>query len=101
MAEARQNRDAAALDRQVRVLRSLRHAAWMRDPQSVFDLFDWYQGRAAEATDPRQAQALIEQGRKIAKKGDQAALRQVNRQLGELFPGSAADRRRSFGSGVR
>src|SRR3954468_23708310 len=57
VAEARQNRDAAALDREVRVLRSLRHAAFVRDPQSVFLVFDWYQGRAAEATDPRQAQA--------------------------------------------
>ncbi|HEX3553066.1 MAG TPA: Hsp70 family protein [Thermoanaerobaculia bacterium] len=101
VAEARQSRDAAALDRQVRVLRSLSHAAFVRDPKSVFRVFDWYQGRAAEATDPRQAQALVEQGRRLAKKGDAEGLRQVNRQLGELFPGTADDRRRSFGSGVR
>jgi molecular chaperone DnaK len=101
VAEARLARDTAALDRQVRVLRSLRHAAFVRDPQSPFLVFNWYESHLAEATDPRQAQSLAEHGRKIAKKGDSEALRQINRQLGELFPGSAEDRRRSFSSGVR
>ncbi len=101
VAEARAVRDVAALDRQVRVLRSLRHAAFVRDPKSVFTVFHWYEGHLAEATDPRQAQSLAEQGRKIAGQGDSEALRQINRQLDELFPGSAEDRRRSFGSGVR
>ena len=45
--------------------------------------------------------AGAEQGRKIAKKGDPEALRPINRQLGDLFPGSPEERRRSFGSGVR
>ncbi|HEX4965544.1 MAG TPA: Hsp70 family protein, partial [Thermoanaerobaculia bacterium] len=101
VAEARQSRDPAALDRQVRVLRSLSHAAYLRDPRSAFLTFEWYQSRAAEATDPRRAQALLEQGRKLAKKGDEAGLRQLNRQLDELFPATAENRRRSFGSGVR
>jgi len=100
-AEARQHRDAAALDRQIRVLSSLRHAAFSRDPSSVFQVFDWYLGHAGEATDPRQAQALFEKGRKAADRGDETALREINRRLDDLFPGSAEDRQRSFGSGVR
>ena len=100
-AEARKHRDAAALDRQIRVLSSLRHAAFSRDPGSVFRVFDWYLGHAGEATDPRQAQTLFEKGRKAADRGDETALREINRRLDDLFPGSAEDRQRSFGSGVR
>jgi molecular chaperone DnaK len=99
-AEALQHRDAAALDRQMRVLRSLRHAAFSRDPSSVFQVFEWYLGHAGEATDPRRAQTLFEKGRKAADRGDEKALREINRQLDDLFPGSAEARQRSFGSGV-
>ncbi len=99
-AEALQQRDAAALDRQIRVLSSLRNAAFSRDPSSVFQVFDWYLGHAGEATDLRQAQALFEKGRKAAERGDEKALREINRRLNDLFPGSAEDRQRSFGSGV-
>ncbi|HBL27519.1 MAG TPA: Hsp70 family protein [Acidobacteria bacterium] len=100
-AEARKQRDAAALDRQMRVLRSLRHAAFSRDPSSALLELEWFEGHAGEAIDPRQAQVLIEEGRRAAKRGDEKALRDVNRRLNDLFPGSAEDRRRSFGSGVR
>ncbi len=101
VAEARRARDAAALDRQVRLLRSLSHAAFVRDPKSASFSFEWYESNVSEATDPRLAQSLVEQGRKLLKKGDSEGLRQINRQLSDLYPGSAEDRRRSFGSGVR
>ncbi len=99
--EARQHKDAAALDRQIRVLRSLRTSAFSRDPTSIYRVFDWYLGHAGEATDPRRAQELFAKGRKAVDQGDEAGLREINRRLDELFPGSAEDRQRSFGSGVR
>jgi molecular chaperone DnaK len=99
--EARQGRDPRAMDRQVRVLRTLANSAYARDPRSASWDFDWYQGQMTEATDPVRFQALIDEGRRALAKGDEGALRRINRQLFELFPGTAEERALSFGSGVR
>lgn len=99
-AEARRTKNAAELDRQVGVLRTLGTAAYSRDPRSATYNFEWYEEKVAEATDPRLAQSLLEKGRTALRKGDDQELRRINRQLSDLFPASAEERRRSFGSGV-
>ena len=99
--EARRARDATAMDRQRKVLRTLANAAISRDPRSVFWELDWYLGHLADAIDPARAQTLLEQGRKARDRGDQGELRRINRLLEDLFPGTAEQRARSYGSGVR
>ncbi|HSF38779.1 MAG TPA: Hsp70 family protein, partial [Thermoanaerobaculia bacterium] len=99
-AEARRTKNAAELDRQVGVLRTLGGAAYSRDPRSATYNFEWYEENVADATDPRLAQPLLEKGRIALRNGDDQELRRINRQLSDLFPGTAEERRRSFGSGV-
>jgi hypothetical protein len=88
------------MDRQVRVLRTLASTAYARDPRAVFWDFDWYQGQVSEATDPVRFRTLIDEGLRARDRGDEAALKRVNRQLRDLFPGTAEERALSFGSGV-
>ena len=100
--EARRVRDATAMDRQRKVLRTLASAAVSRDPRAVFWEFDWYLERQApDATDPARAQTLLDQGRKAYDRGDATELRRINQLLDDLFPGTAEQRARSYGSGVR
>lgn len=101
LAEARRTKNAAELDRQAGVLRTLGHAAYSRDPRSATYNFEWYEENVASATDPRLAQSLLEKGRTALRKEDDQELRRINRQLSDLFPGTPEERRRSFGSGVR
>ena len=101
MAEAREARNAVALERQSRVLQTLANAACSRDPRSPGWNFDWYLAHAAEAIDPARLRALLDEGQKARDRGDQAELRRINRQLDLLFPGTAEERARSFDSGVR
>lgn len=100
-AEARRTKNAAELDRQAGVLRTLGTAAYSRDPRSATYNFEWYEENVANATDPHLVQSLLEKGRTALRKGDDQELRRINRQLSDLFPGTAEERRRSFGSGVR
>jgi hypothetical protein len=99
--EARRVRDATAMDRQRKVLKTLANAAYARDPRAVFWDFDWYLEHPVDAIDPVRAQTLLDQGRKARDRGDQAELRRINRLLDDLFPGTAEERARSYGSGVR
>jgi molecular chaperone DnaK len=101
VAEARAARNAVALERQSRVLQTLANAAFSRDPRSPGWNFDWYLTHAAEATDPARLRALLDEGQKAGDRGDPAELRRINGQMDLLFPGTAEERARSFGSGVR
>lgn len=98
---AMQIQDPLELDRQLRAMRNLSYAAYVRDPQSAFYSFDWYRQHIAEATDVPRASELLDKGREAADRGDTAALKTINRQLEPYFPGTEEDRRRSFGSGIR
>jgi molecular chaperone DnaK len=97
---ARQARDAAEVERQVGLLHGLIRSATARDPDFPRRVFEWCQSHAAEANDPRRAAVLLEEGRRAIERQDLSALRAVVRQLDDLFPGDAEDRRLSFGSGV-
>ena len=91
---------AAELDRQVKVMRSLGHAAYSRDPDWVVYELDWYAAHLSEMTDLRRAQALLDQGRAALGRDERPALRSILRQLHELCPGTVQERRLSYGSGV-
>src|SRR5262249_14104440 len=97
---ARKARDAAALDRQIKVMRRLGDTAWARDPGAVRESFEWYSANVSEATDAKRASELLARGRTAIEKNDTPGLRAVNRELWDLFPGTPEERRKSFGSGV-
>ncbi len=97
---AREARDAAEIERQCGMLKSLVRSAQARNPEFPYDVFPWYESRAAETNDPLRAATLLEEGRRAVQARDTAALRAVIRKLNELFPGDAEDRERSFGSGI-
>lgn len=98
---ALQARDPLELDRQVRAMRNLSNAAYVRDPQSAFFNFDWYVQNIAAATDVPRANELLDKGREASARGDAEALKAINRQLDRYFPGTEEERHRSFGSGIR
>jgi molecular chaperone DnaK len=98
--QARKNRDFAELERQLRVIRSLGNAAFAREPRAPAYNFEWYASQISEATDLRQAQALVEKGRAALAREDMQELRTINRQLRDLYPGTPEERRLSYDSGV-
>jgi molecular chaperone DnaK len=98
---AQQQRRAGELDRQLRVMRSLGHAAFLRDPEMVVYELDWYAAHLSEATDLQKAQALVDKGRALLARDDRAGVRALLPALRDLFPGTVHERQRSFGSGVR
>ena len=98
---ARESQNAPELDRQIKVLRSLTNAAFAKDPEAPVYSFEWYLSHLSEATDLRKAHHLADQGRTALTQGDKEALKTINRQLDELFPGTAEERRKSYGSGVQ
>lgn len=98
--EAYHTADPLELDRQIKAIRAVTVAAANRDPETVFRDFEWYQENIALATDVPHATELIASGRKAAESRDRDALRGINRQLYPLFPGTAEERSRSYGSGV-
>jgi molecular chaperone DnaK len=98
--EGLRGRNAAQVDRQIAAMRSLRTTAYHRDPESPSHTFEWFLSRLSEASDIRRASELIQQGRAALKHRRLDELRGINRQLAPLFPGTAEQQRRSFGSGV-
>jgi molecular chaperone DnaK len=98
---ARERRDAAELDRQMEIVRSVSLAARTRDPESPARVFRYLAGRVTEATDVPLAHTLVETGRAALDRRDFKALRPLNERLSRLLPGTAEDRRLSFGSGVQ
>jgi molecular chaperone DnaK len=97
---ARERRDAEELERQLATVSALSEAAYSRDPEAPAWNFEWYEAHLTEAIDVPKAQALLDQGRSLRRQGNLEALRTVNRQLYALFPGTPAERRKSFGSGL-
>jgi molecular chaperone DnaK len=92
--------NSAQVDRQIQLMRSLTNAAYNRHPESAAHTFEWYRSRLSEASDIRRADELVKKGQELLRKRRLDELRALNRQLDDLFPGTAEERRRSFGSGV-
>ena len=99
--QARKQRNAPELERQLRALDALANAAFARSPEAPVLTFEWYQARLAQATDVPRARALLEKGRAALDRNDLEGLRAVNRQLDPLYGGSAEERGLSYGSGVQ
>ena len=97
---ARQSRDAAEIQRQNGMLRSLVRSAQSRDPDLPYESFDWCEAHIADTNDPQRAAALLAEGRRAVQARDTSALRAILRKFDDLLPGTAEDRQRSFGSGV-
>lgn len=92
--------NALELDRQIKTIKAVTLAAANRDPEMVFQDFQWYVENIAHATDVPCARDLIDQGRVAADQRDRDTLRGITRRLYPLFPGTEEERSKSYGSGV-
>jgi molecular chaperone DnaK len=99
--KARAGRQPIELQRQLRVVRNLRAAAFHRDPKAWEKLFERAASEADQATDLVKAQALVRDGRKAIDRGDTAALRPIVEELWRLLPVSAQSKKLGYDSGVR
>lgn len=98
--KAQRSQQAAELDRQLRVMRSLGNAAYLRDPDWMIYELDWYAAHLSELADVRKAQALVDDGRAALARDERPALKSILRQLHDLSPGTVQERRLSYGSGI-
>ncbi|MFT3774096.1 MAG: Hsp70 family protein [Minicystis sp.] len=99
--KARASRQPVELQRQLRVVRNLRMAAFYRDPRVWEKLFESAAAEADCCTDIVRAQALVRDGKKAVARGDMAALKSIVEGLWELLPVSAQSKKLGYDSGVR
>jgi molecular chaperone DnaK len=99
--EAEKRRDAADLERQLEVMRSIGKASYCRDPRSLASEIEWAAAHVAEALDVARAHDVVERARAAERAGNSAAVRALLAEIWDLFPSSPERQRRSFGSGVR
>jgi molecular chaperone DnaK len=99
--KARQNRQSAELERQLRVVRNLSSAAFKRHPRAWEWMFEDAASEADQATDLVKAHALVKEGRRALERKDVAELRNITQDLWKLLPASAEQRRLGHDSGVR
>ncbi|MBK8251858.1 MAG: Hsp70 family protein [Polyangiaceae bacterium] len=98
---ARKDRDAVELERQLRVVRNLTHAAFNRHPESTKWLFEDAASELDRATDLVRAKKLVDDGRRAIDRNDMPALRTIVRELQKLMPADVRERQRGYESGVR
>jgi molecular chaperone DnaK len=99
--KARAARAPVELQRQLRVVRNLRSAAFHRDPKAWERIFERAASEADQATDLPRAQSLVREGRKAIERGDTAALRGIVDDLWKVLPVSAQSKKLGYDSGVR
>jgi molecular chaperone DnaK len=101
MDKARRDKDAAELERQMRLAQRLSNAAFNRTPEA----WEWYFEDAAsevsKARDLPRAQRLVIEGKAAIEAGDNAELRRVVKALWQLLPETSEARKKGFDSGVR
>ncbi|HEY1553911.1 MAG TPA: Hsp70 family protein [Kofleriaceae bacterium] len=99
--KARKDKDAAELERQMRLAQRLSSAAFNRTPEA----WEWYFEDAAsevsKARDLPRAQRLVTDGKAAIGRGDTDELRRVVKALWQLLPDDSEARKRGFDSGVR
>jgi molecular chaperone DnaK len=101
---AERRRDAGELERQLEALRALARAAHCRNPQALRDELEWADAHVTQAMDVPRAHDLLARARAAAESGTPGApqaLRALMSEIWQLFPTSAEQQRRSFGSGIR
>jgi molecular chaperone DnaK len=101
MDKARRDKDAAELERQMRLAQRLSNAAFNRTPEA----WEWYFEDAAseisKCRDLPRAQRLVTEGKAAIEKADNAELRRVVKALWQLLPENSEARKKGFDSGVR
>ena len=101
MDKARRDKDAAELERQMRLAQRLSNAAFNRTPEA----WEWYFEDAAseisKCRDLPAAQRLVTEGKAAIERSDNAELRRVVKALWQLLPESSEARKKGFDSGVR
>jgi molecular chaperone DnaK len=101
MDKARRDKDAAELERQMRLAQRLSSAAYNRTAEA----WEWYFESAASevsrATDLPRAHKLVNEGKQAVDRGDTESLRKVVKALWNLLPEDSESRKRGFDSGVR
>ncbi|HSR99097.1 MAG TPA: Hsp70 family protein [Kofleriaceae bacterium] len=99
--KARRDKDAAELERQVRLAQRLSNAAFNRTPEA----WEWYFEDAAseisKCRDLPRAQRLVTEGKAAIERGDNPELRRVVKALWQLLPEDSEARKKGFDSGVR
>jgi len=98
--KARTGRDPVELERQLKVVRDLRTAAYYRDPEAWPGEFSYICSRLDSATDLPRAHELAKEGHRAVEKRDTAALRGVVEKLWKLMPVDMQDRSKGYESGV-
>jgi molecular chaperone DnaK len=94
-------RKEAELTRLKGVMEQLADSAWSRSPGAWTRAFGYWRSRVSEASDLRAAEACVKRGEEARVKGDDPGLERACRELADLMPVSAKERRQAFGSGVR
>ncbi len=101
MDKARRDKDAAELERQMRLAQRLSNAAFNRTPEA----WEWYFEDAAsevsKCRDLPRAQKLVTEGKAAIERSDNAELRRVVKALWQLLPENSEARKKGFDSGVR
>jgi len=101
MDQARRDKDAPELERQMRLAQRLSSAAFNRTTEA----WEWYFEDAASemsrARDLPRAQRLVNDGKAAIDRGDTEELRRVVKALWNLLPEDSEARKRGFDSGVR
>jgi molecular chaperone DnaK len=101
MDKARRDKDAAELERQMRLAQRLSNAAFNRTPEA----WEWYFEDAAseisKCRDLPRAQRLVTEGKAAIERSDNAELRRVVKALWQLLPENSEARKKGFDSGVR
>ncbi len=101
MDKARRDRDAAELERQMRLAQRLGNAAYSRNPEAWDSYFSSAAGEVARMSDVVQGQRLVGEGKAAQAQGDHEGLRRVVKAMWRLLPDDHEARKKGFDSGVR
>ncbi len=99
--QARADRDAPELERQLALLERLATGAYQRTDEAWESYFADAASEIAQASDLPRAQRLVNDGQTAMKRGDTQELRRVVKALWQLLPEDSEARKRGFDSGVR
>jgi len=101
MEQARRDKDAPELERQMRLASRLSTAAFNRDPEAWALYFEEAASEVGRARDLPKAQRLVSDGKAALGRGDREELRRVVKALWQLLPEDSEARKKGFDSGVR
>ncbi|MDQ3370791.1 MAG: Hsp70 family protein, partial [Myxococcota bacterium] len=101
MDKARRDKDAAELERQMKLASRLSNAAFNRTPEAWELYFEDVASDMSTMRDLPRAQRLVTEGKAAMERSDTEELRRVVKALWQLLPEDSAARKKGFDSGVR